>query len=381
VLNAIVVGSTDPQLEGLFKAAGTKPTSLTESGLGGLAKLAIAPDIFVFDLRGQTILPSVIQSVRRQHPTATIMVVLPSLEPTLLMQAMHAGVTEVLADPLTQVDVESAIARATEKLQTTQSGQVFGFVGAKGGVGTTTVAVNVASVLGGISKPNRTLLVDLHQSSGDTAVFLGADVRLSIVEALENTHRLDQAFLRSIVTPVGQGLDLLASPERPVASQGDVARLRTVLGFLPTVYRYTVLDLPRSDATALDALDNLDRIIIVANQELATVRNASRIAATLRQRYGPERLLAVISRSDRHADIGQAEIERAIGTHVEHVFPSDYRTALQALHKGRPLTLDNHNDLSGELTRFAYQLAGVEAKPPAERPGRKFGLFGSNRRS
>ncbi len=381
MLNAIVVGPPDPQLEGLLKAAGTKPTCVTENGLGALARLAVPPDIFVFDLRGQSALPLVIPALRRQHPAATVMVIASALDPGLLMQAMHAGVTEVLAEPLSQADVERAIARAVEKLQSTQVGQVFGFVGAKGGVGTTTVAVNVSSVLGGFAKPGRALLVDLHQSSGDAAVFLGADVRLSIVEALENTHRLDREFLRTIVTPVGPGLDLLASPERPVSSQGDVARLRTVLGFLPTVYRYTVLDLPRSDATALDALDNLDRIIIVANQELATVRNASRMAATLRQRYGPERLMAVLSRSDRHADIGQAEIERAIGTHVEHVFPSDYRTALQALHKGRPLTLDNHNELSGELTQFAYQLAGVEKKAPVEKPGRLRGLFGSPRRS
>jgi len=135
-----------------------------------------------------------------------------------------------------------------------------------------------------------------------------------------------------------------------------------------------VLDLPRSDGTVLDSLEQLAAIYIVANQELATVRSATRVAAMLRERYGRDRVGVVLTRSDRQADIGHADVEKAVGLPVAHTFPSDYRIALQALNKGRPLALDNHNDLSASFKKFAHQLSGT--RPDREQGPRSSGLFG-----
>jgi pilus assembly protein CpaE len=213
----------------------------------------------------------------------------------------------------------------------------------------------------------------LHQAGGDAAVFLGAEPRFSIVDALENTHRLDESFFRTLVVAAPPGVDLLAAPERSVGGPLDPGKIRMLIQFVATAYKYTVIDVSRSDATVLDALDQLNAIVLVANQELATVRSASRMVTTLRQRYGRDRLKVIVNRSDRQADIGHADVERALGSAIAHTFPSDYRLALQALNKGRPLALENHNELSASYRRFAFQLAGVkvdrEALPRA-------GLFG-----
>ena len=109
--------------------------------------------------------------------------------------------------------------------------------------------------------------------------------------------------------------------------------------------------MPRSDAAALDSLDAASRIVVVANQELSTVRSASRLASALRKRYGHDRVMVIVSRFDKQADIGQTDIEKVVGAKVTHVLPSDYRLALQALNKGRPLALDNHNKLAAGLSR------------------------------
>jgi pilus assembly protein CpaE len=130
----------------------------------------------------------------------------------------------------------------------------------------------------------------------------------------------------------------------------------------------------------LDALETARRIVVVANQELATVRSASRIAAALRQRYGKDRLSVVLSRADRLADIGQEDVERAVGCQVRFAFPSDYRRALQALNKGMPITVENHNELAGSFVAFARSLAGIE-KAPKERSASRFALFGSRKGS
>ena len=337
------------------------------------------PDVLVLDLRGHAHLPAALPILKRQHPSTGVLIVADRLEPALLLEAMRAGVTEVVSAPLVANDIESAINRlAVQRSVTPDSGMALAFVGAKGGVGTTTVAVNVAATLARLV-PGSTLLVDLHVANGDAAVFLGAEPRFSIVDALENTHRLDEAFFRNLIVKTKAGVDLLSSSERVMASPLDVRRIRTLLEMAERHYRYVVLDIPRSDATVIDALEGVKQIVIVANQELATVRSASRLAATLRQRHGKDKLTVVMSRPDRLAEIGHEDVERAVGVKVKHTFPSDYRRALEALNKGRPLALENHNELSGSLERLARSLAGLEKPAAANKAAKGFSLFGSRK--
>ena len=96
-----------------------------------------------------------------------------------------------------------------------------------------------------------------------------------------------------------------------------------------------------------------DATVVVANQEVATIRNAARMTAALEQRYGKERVNVVISRYDPRAEIGQADVERVIGRPVTSLFPNNYETALASLNNGRPLVLDNHTKLASALTTFA----------------------------
>ena len=105
---------------------------------------------------------------------------------------------------------------------------MLAFVGAKGGVGTTTLAVNVAAALA--AEPGASVLVtDLHITGhGDAALFLGVEPRFSIADALENVHRLDRAVLNTLVARAKSGVDVLASPERPSLRHPDPQQLRSL---------------------------------------------------------------------------------------------------------------------------------------------------------
>jgi Flp pilus assembly CpaE family ATPase len=131
--------------------------------------------------------------------------------------------------------------------------------------------------------------------------------------------------------------------------------------FVKRHYRYTVLDVPRSEPAALEALEPTAWIVIVANQELATVRSAGRMAASLRLRYGKERVVVAVARHDGSAGIGRADIERAIGVKVKYVLPSDYRRAVEALNSGQPVSLGNHCALAGSFRQIAGDLAALPA--------------------
>ena len=379
-LNITIVGAADRQLEELLRGASVRLKSLAISDLLALAQpAATQPDVVVLDLRETASLPPTLATLKRQHPGTGVVIVAARMDPVLMLEAMRAGVNEWIADPITASELEAAIERVGASRTAAKQGQIVAFIGAKGGVGTTTIAVNVATALAQTVEDERTLLMDFHLSYGDAAVFLGAEPRFSVADALENTHRLDEAFFESLVVQSkSTGVHLLASAERAVGTV-DMRRIATLLTFAASHYRYTFLDVPRSEAAVLDSLEGVASILIVANQELATVRNAGRIAATLGQRYGKDRVKVVISRYDKQSEIANEDVERVVGSPVKYTVPSDYRAALNALNKGRPLALDKDSKLAPAFQSLAFELAGIRAERPVEKekPG---GLFGFMRK-
>jgi pilus assembly protein CpaE len=360
----------------LLRETGLPCVSAPREALSALAHSGSAqPAVLVVDLREQQEFPSELALVKRQHPATSVLLVVPKLDPALMLEAMRAGVNEVVPDPVSDLDLHAAIKRLVGNQAPAVRGEVYAFVGAKGGVGTTTIAVNVASAL---AKPgsDATLLIDLNTVCGDAAVFLGLEPRFSVMDALANVQRLDAAYFGGLVARTKFGLDLLGASSRPATTTIDTGRMRTLLEFASQSYRYTVLDVPRSDATALDALEGATRIVLVVNQELATVRNGSRMAATLRERYGQARLGLILTRTDRRAEIGLDDVERTVGLEVSASFPSDYRLALQAMNKGRPIALDPQTELAGSFITFARSLSGAAQKKQKDEKARPESLFG-----
>ena len=188
------------------------------------------------------------------------------------------------------------------------------------------------------------------------------------------SHRLDEAFFRGLVTSTKSSTALLASSDRALVENPGMQKFRAVVEFAAQLYRYVVVDVPASDVAALDALDATSRIVVVTNQELSAVRNASRLASALRQRYGRDRILVIVNRSDKQSEINQSDIEKVVDSKVTHMIASDYRLALQALNNGRPLALDNHNKLAAGFRSLAKDLAKVDPEPQLTASGG--GLFG-----
>jgi len=172
---------------------------------------------------------------------------------------------------------------------------------------------------------------------------------------------------------------MLASPERPQLHPPDGPQIRGLLERLAGEYASVVIDVPRSDFGTLDALDPLTTVLLVINQELPSIRRAAQVAALLRQRYGKDKVAAVVSRYDARADIGQEDIERVVGLPVWAVLPSDYRKVIAAANAGRPLVSDANSRLAASVVQLASRLTGganESAKRPAVKAaGRLGGLF------
>jgi pilus assembly protein CpaE len=355
----VAVLSTDSRLDEMLRAAG-----ITAVRLGRDNAAHAHPAAIVVDVRGQSQLPPALLTARKDYPAASVILVASTLDPRVMLEAMRAGVSECVQEPLTPDALSQAIRKVVSGAQPVSTGQVFAFVGAKGGVGTTMLSVNAAAILARASKSD-VLLIDLHVGLGDAALLLGVEPRFSVIDAVENVHRVDESFFGSVVEKTKVGIDLLGSSDRMIAGGIDPRRLRTLIEFAATRYRYTVLDVPRSDVTMLDMLEVTSTVVVVTTQELPSLRSAGRLAHMLRTRYGAARVMAVMNRFDRRSEIALADVERVIGDSVKHVIPSDYRMALQALNVGRPVALET-GPLADSLRSLAGDLGGiVKQKPPA----------------
>jgi pilus assembly protein CpaE len=360
----IAVLSSDPRIVEALRAAGLSAGAVSLADLeAGFA--AGAPAALVLDIRGPHQIPAGLAALRRRNTTIGIVLIASALDQQLMLEAMRAGVNECLQEPVTREALEQAVRNVIVGSLPSPSGQVFAFVGAKGGVGTTTLAVNTAASLARTGEGGGVLLIDLHQGFGDASVFLGAEPRFTIADALENVSRVDEAFFRGLVEKTKAHVDLLGSADRMAQGATDPGRVRLLLDFARRAYRFTVLDVPRSDMT-LDALEAVTNLVVVTSQELPSLRSAGRLAHTLRSRYGAPRVKAVMNRFDKRAEIAHGDVERVIGDAVKHLIPSDYFAALEALNHGRPVALEQ-GTLPSALRALAYDLGGVK-KRPTEKP-------------
>ena len=367
-----IIGSVDRKFEDLVRSSGLRPTVASAVDLLTLMRAgAVQPDLLIVDVRAHGQVPAAVAALKRQHPTTSVLLAALELTPALMLDAMRAGVNECVAEPLTTETVGSAITRVLAQRAEPVGGQMFALVGAKGGVGTTTLAVNVATELAR-SEPS-TLVIDMQPAYGDAAVLLGVEPRFSLADALENTHRLDLSFFNGLTVQSEAGF-LLASSDHPPAAPIDVHRIRLLLDFAARHFRYTVLDVPRSNPAMLDALEMATSIIVVTNQELASVRGASRVAGALGRRYGREKVSVVVSRFDKTSEISVDDIEQAAHAPLIATFPSDYRQALRALNAGRPLVLEGNSKLAAAIRAFTSHLKGDAPVDVAAKVGTGTGL-------
>ena len=377
------------QVAALLRGCGV-PVGIVEERRPGVE--SAAPDICVIDIRGDASSGmAAIERLRAGHPTVALFAIAASAEPDLILQAMRAGANEFFAwsqggqaARSMEESFHSAVRRtatrhAAASASTRQPCVTNVFLGAKGGAGTTTVAVNCAVELARLTK-RPTAIVDLKPSLGEVALFLGVRPRFTVLDAIENLHRLDREFLRELMARHKSELDILAGSEqfdRP--NQQDATAIEELLRVLSRLYDYIVIDAGNMiNSTTASALYAADTVFLVTNPDVPSIRNAQRLVDRVRQLgAGSERVKILLNRVSDQSLIAPKQIETALGYGIHHTFSSDYRTVSTALNSGVPLALANHSDLAGQFSSFTRQLLGVqeEAKPEPEKRRTFLGLL------
>ena len=358
--------SNDERLPEIFKTAGIKAARLTEAEAKTLGRTSDAPAVLVLDVRPHHQIAPWINDVQKKQPNLAIVVIVSTLDARFILEAMRAGIKECLPEPITPQALDEAVRRLVVGEQRERAGHVVAFIGAKGGVGTTTLAVNTAAALAKTAG-SPPLLIDLHVARGDAALLMGAEPRFSVLDAFENLHKVDESFLSGLVEKTQSGAYVLASSARPVNVATSPTATRTLLELAARRYRITVLDVPRTDPAMLEALDPATVIAVVTSQELSAVRGAAATVATLRQRYGSQRLRVLINRYDKNGPVSAKDIAKVVGEPVACMIPSDYRVAAEAINVGRPIVSEDSR-LGKALRSAAAELVNAGKATTEEQP-------------
>jgi len=286
-----------------------------------------------------------LEQVRGIAPDCALLVVSSSTDGQMILKAMRAGAKEFLTHP---VKVEDLIG-ALDRISTAKFGggegrnrtcHVIAVCGATGGVGTTSLAVNLGSVLAK-EEQNSVVLVDLDLALGDADVFLDAIPDYTLVDVAQNISRLDFTLLKRSLTKHASGLYLLPRPvqlqDSTHISADDLTR---VLGLLKASFTHMILDLSKS-YTPLDsvALKSAKDILLVTQLDLPCLRNVVRLMLSFNEDEAlKDKVKIVVNRVG--LDSGAISLKKAQETMGREIFwqlPNDYKTMVEVRNNGVPL--------------------------------------------
>ena len=335
------------------------------------AREGVAADVIIVDIRGHAQgSMAAIELLRAGAPAAGLFAVAATGEAGLILLSMRAGANEFFTWPPPEGDFQEAIRRTIGRRQSSTStprSTTMVFLGAKGGAGTTTLAVNCGVEVARLSK-KPTIIVDLKAGLGEVTLFLGVRSRYTLVDALDNLHRLDAEFLRELVVKHKSGLEILSGSElfdRPSAA--DAAALEEVFRLLARQYEYIIVDAgTQITPCSVAAMYTAETICFVANPDVPSVRNAQRLLDRIGQLgLCRDRVRLLLNRAAEPYPIPPAQIESTLGHPIHHTFPSDYKTVSKALNSGVPVALSGNSAIAEQFDRFTRGIIDPAAELPA----------------
>ena len=314
-----------------------------------------------------------VEKVKQAVPDLFVMVSNFHADGETVIQCMRAGANEFLMQPIKRTEFRDAMGRFERHPRhgatgESKLGKVYTFIGTKGGVGTTTLAVNFAGVLA--QRKVSTVALDLDWIANDVAMQVGAAPQYTLMEVAENLERMDQALFEGFVTRDPLGFFLVGPPDA-LEHHGHFGEhsLREFLTFLVEKYDAVVIDGSRAvnNELVLAAAQVSAGVFLVIDQEFPSIRNAQRyIAFLMRMGFNQDQIKVVVNRYTKKVGPTQASLEQVQSTLNQNVFygiPSS-PAVIASINRARPFVA--HREQSGDLDRvfraFVDKATGKKGK-------------------
>jgi pilus assembly protein CpaE len=270
-------------------------------------------------------------------------------EADILIRALKAGAKEFFTQPINTAEVMGALLRLREQeigrispQAEEKQGKIIVVFGSKGGVGTTTVAVNVATSLMELEGVQSVALIDMNLLFGEIPLFLNMEPVFDWVEVARNISRLDPTYLMSIFTKHSSGIYVLPSPSRIGTDSFITAEVvEQLLKLMESMFDYIVIDSGQSiDDTSMKILEVSDVVLIVGVLSLPCLIKIKRLQETFRMVGYPndQNIKIVMNRYNRKSDISLKEAEESLKKQIFWTIPNNYLATMSAINQGKPLS-------------------------------------------
>ncbi len=368
------------------------------------------PDIILMDIN----MPGIdgigaSQQITESVPSVQIIIMSVQSDPNYLRRAMMAGARDFLTKPFGGDELVAAIRRVHDKRpsistaparqqrqsggevavepMTLPEGNLIAVYSPKGGAGCTTVAINLAVALA--RRGRKTILVDGSLQFGDVSVMLNMKAVTSIADLSDRGNELDQDLISSISQLHRSNLNVLLAPPRPeMADVVTEENIKQLLAALKESFDFIIVDTTTylSEKT-LAVLDLADRIVLIAQQNLSSLKNVSRffdLAESLE--YETQKVWLVVNRakSKQGKGISVHDVGKALKRPIYGTIPDDEITVTDASNQGVPMVMGEHQkkNISLAIIKIADQISKelMDGKAPISNnkvePEKPTGLFG-----
>jgi pilus assembly protein CpaE len=302
-----------------------------------------------------------IELIHANIPGVTIFAIGEMNQPTNIVSAMRAGAREFLDHASSREALIEAFTRFSATLSRAQRSasraRVLTFLNAKGGAGATTTAVNTAVALQ--ETHGRVVLVDFAPI-GHAALQLNLRPQFTIIDALQNLHRMDGSLLDGLMTPYRNGLHLLAGAQQPHNAVPTASELARLFDLLVNQYHFVVLDCSgRMDGMMRMICDLSNAVLLVTQTDVVSLWSAGRIYAFLQEGAGRDRLRIVINRYKKIPGFTDEDVEKATNCKVLWKVPNNFQLVAPAIDKGSPVAAQGNHEIGRSYQGLAAALAGA----------------------
>jgi len=274
-----------------------------------------------------------------------VFIVSESTSQNILLQAIKTGVKEFFSLPLNEEEVLTALQKFQERRNQTavpaalKLGRIINVIGSKGGVGTTTLAVNLAVSLAARQNNLSVALVDMNMLFGDIPLFLEIKPKYHWGEITKNIDRLDATFLMNILARHNSGVHVLPSPGYLNGYPSPTPKIiEQLLTQMQRLFDIVIIDGGQSlDHTSLRTIELSNEVLLVSALSLPYLSNSSKILNSFRSLalLPDDRIHLIINRYLKKSDISLQDAEASIKKKIFWTLPNDYKTTMSAINQGK----------------------------------------------
>jgi len=348
--------------------SGVKLQTWTDNvGEKGTLAVRTIPDIIIIDdtpAAGELL--SRVKTINANFSEASLLVISSNMDPQHIIDCMKAGASEYLTEPVKQNILTNAIEEVRARLANSgrlAQGRVYSFISAKGGVGSTVLAVNTAAAMA-MENKSATALFDMSFQSGDASVLLDIVPQTTMVDISKNIHRLDVSFLRGAMSSHSTGINFMPAPQNPEESEDILAEhVKSVLGLAKKLYNQIIIDcssMQINDCT-LEIFKDSDKVFVVTDMSVPAIRNTVRLCKLMHKfGIGKEKVEIVLNRFIKGGALSLGEIEKSFDKPAYWLIPNDFSDVVSSINRGVPLVkLSPSAPFSKNVAMFIKKLIGV----------------------